>query len=280
MLLKSNPLRKHDQMANFQDILNRPSEEIKPAPTLPMGSYHSIVVGLPEQGESSKKKTPFLKFTHKIIAPLDDVDPDAITEFEAEGETIVGQEIENTLYVTDKSANMLKEFLINCGVDLTGRSMAEGLDEVPNAEVIINIKHEASDDGKRVYSKVVSTARVRASRPVSLTRANWKGGRKCLPSLFSFTEPSMGFSNPNYERERIAAQKKWEAEQEKEDNAERMALADKIVMAIVDRIAADIIRPGPKPEERECYVMAKELRDHSDELQKLVADILKVEQEE
>src|SRR5216684_2957065 len=157
---RSNPLRKHDQMANFQDILNRPSEEIKPAPTLPMGSYHSIVVGLPEQGESSKKKTPFLKFTHKIIAPLDDVDPDAITEFEAEGETIVGQEIENTLYVTDKSANMLKEFLINCGVDLTGRSMAEGLDEVPNAEVIINIKHEASDDGKRVYSKVGSTARV------------------------------------------------------------------------------------------------------------------------
>src|SRR5229473_8005714 len=145
---------------NFQDILNRPTEEIKPPVTLPMGSYHTIVMGLPEQGESSKKKTPFLKFTHKIIAALDDVDPDAITEFEVDGETIAGQEIENTLYVTDKSANMLKEFLINCGVDLTGRSMAEGLDDVPNAEVIINIKHEASDDGKRVYSKVGSTARV------------------------------------------------------------------------------------------------------------------------
>ena len=90
----------------------------------------------------------------------------------------------------------------------------------------------------------------------------------------------MGFSNLNYERGRVAAQKKLEAEQEKQDNAQRMALADKIVMAIVDRIAADIIRPGPKPEERECYVMAKELRDHSDELQKLVADILKVEAEE
>jgi len=90
----------------------------------------------------------------------------------------------------------------------------------------------------------------------------------------------MGSSNPNYEIERAAAQKKREAEQEKEDNAQRMALADKIVMAIVDRIAADIIRPGPKPEERECYVMAKELRDHRHELQKIVADILKVEQEE
>ena len=147
-------------MANFQDILNRPSEEIKPMPTLPMGSYHTIVVGLPEQGESSKKKTPFLKFTHKITAALDDVDPDAINEFQADGEAIAGQEVDNTFYITDKSANMLKEFLINCGVDLTGKSLAEGLDDVPNSEVIINIKHEASDDGKRVFSKVGSTARV------------------------------------------------------------------------------------------------------------------------
>src|SRR6266446_2692649 len=159
-LTHSNPLRKRDQMANFQDILNRPSEEIKPMPTLPMGSYHTIVVGLPEQGQSSKKKTDFLKFKHKIIAPLDDVDLDAITEFEADGETIAGQEVDNTFYITDKSANMLKEFILNCGVDLTGKSMAEDIDEVPNAEVIIHIKHEASDDGKRVFSKVGSTARV------------------------------------------------------------------------------------------------------------------------
>ncbi len=147
-------------MANFQDILNRPSEEIKPAPTLPMGSYHTIIMGLPEQGESSIKKTPQLKFTHKIIAALDDVDPDAIAEFEADGETIAGQEVENTFYISDKAANLLKEFIINCGVDLTGKNMAEGLDEIPNAEVIINIKHEASKDGKRVFSKVGSTARV------------------------------------------------------------------------------------------------------------------------
>lgn len=156
----SNPLRKRDQMANFQDILNRPSEEIKPPPVIPMGSYHTIVVGLPEQGQSSKKKTDFLKFTHKIIAPLDDVDPDAIAEFQADGETLVGQEIENTLYVTDKSANMLKEFILNCNVDLTGKSLAEGLDEVPNAEVIVHMKHEASEDGKRVFSKIGSTAKV------------------------------------------------------------------------------------------------------------------------
>jgi len=145
---------------NFQDILNRPSEEIKPMPILPLGSYHTVVIGLPEQGESSKKKTPQLKFTHKIIAPLDDVDPDAIAEFEADGETIVGQEMENIFYVTPKSANMLKEFIKDCGVDLAGKSMAEGLDEVPNSEVIIYIKHEQSDDGTRTFSKVSRTAEV------------------------------------------------------------------------------------------------------------------------
>src|SRR5712691_7983705 len=48
--------RKRDQMSNFTEILNRPSEEIKPPVTLPMGSYHTIVMGLPEQGQSSKKK--------------------------------------------------------------------------------------------------------------------------------------------------------------------------------------------------------------------------------
>lgn len=90
----------------------------------------------------------------------------------------------------------------------------------------------------------------------------------------------MGSSNPNYERERIAAQRKWEKEEDKRINSERMELADKIVMAVIDKIASDIIRPGPKPEERECYVMAKELREHSVELQKLVAAILKISEKE
>lgn len=63
-------------------------------------------------------------------------------------------------------------------------------------------------------------------------------------------------------------------------NKKRMALADKIVLAVVDRISADIIRPGPKPEERECYVVAQELRDHSQHLVALVSDILKIEDAE
>lgn len=63
-------------------------------------------------------------------------------------------------------------------------------------------------------------------------------------------------------------------------SAERMQLSNKIVMAIVDHVSAAIIRPGPTPEERECYVMAQELRDISPQLIKLVSEILRIEREE
>jgi hypothetical protein len=48
--------------------------------------------------------------------------------------------------------------------------------------------------------------------------------------------------------------------------AKRMALAEKIAMMVVDKINAEIVRPGPKPEERECYVMAQEMLDFEAEV--------------
>lgn len=56
----------------------------------------------------------------------------------------------------------------------------------------------------------------------------------------------------------------------------RRELAAKIVMVAVDRIVAEIIRPGPKPEERECYVMAGELRAIVPELEELAKRIIDV----
>jgi hypothetical protein len=44
----------------------------------------------------------------------------------------------------------------------------------------------------------------------------------------------------------------------------------------VDRIVAEIIRPGPKPEERECYVMAGELRAITADLEELTKQVIDV----
>jgi hypothetical protein len=56
----------------------------------------------------------------------------------------------------------------------------------------------------------------------------------------------------------------------------RRELAAKIVMAVVDKVVNEIVRPGPKPEERECYVMAGELRAMVPDLEDLAKQIIDV----
>lgn len=146
-------------MGTFEDILNRPADDIKPPPVLPVGTYHTVVIGLPEKGKSSKKQTDYFKFVHKIVAPLEDVDTEALAEVEG---GVSGKEVDNTFYITEKSAFMLVQFLQNLGVETEGKSLAACIDESPNREVLIHIKHEASEDGQRVFARVGSTAPVEA----------------------------------------------------------------------------------------------------------------------
>jgi hypothetical protein len=148
--------KQSDMTTSFEDILNTPMDSIKPPPLLPVGSYHTVIKGLPEKGKSKEKQTDFFKFTHRIIAALDDVDPEELETAFPEG--VAGKEIDNSFYITEKSAFMLTDFLKNCGI--TGLSVREAIDNTPNAEVIIFVKHEPSQDGQRMFARVGRTAPV------------------------------------------------------------------------------------------------------------------------
>lgn len=84
------------------------------------------------------------------------------------------------------------------------------------------------------------------------------------------------YSNPQEKKAHEAALRQREKAEAKELAAGRNEMAMKIVMAVVDRVVNEIIRPGPKPEERECYVMAGELRAITPELETLVRKIIDV----
>lgn len=84
------------------------------------------------------------------------------------------------------------------------------------------------------------------------------------------------YSNAREQRAHEASMKLHEAEAASQIAAGRNEMAMKIAMALVDRIVNEIIRPGPKPEERECYVMAGELRAITPELETLVRQIIDV----
>ena len=57
---------------------------------------------------------------------------------------------------------------------------------------------------------------------------------------------------------------------------ERRKFAERAVMILVDHINDKIIRPGPTPEERECYDMAQELHDAKAEMTGLLIAMLDV----
>lgn len=146
-------------MSSFEDILNRNSDDISAPPVLPQGPYHTVIIGLPEQVISSQKKTPGLKFAHKIVASMDGVDEEAIDQIDG---GVVGKVITNTLWITEGSAFMLKDFLTHCGIDLNGKTLGAALDEVPNREVVVFIKHDiiGEGDSARTIAKVGRTAPV------------------------------------------------------------------------------------------------------------------------
>jgi hypothetical protein len=140
---------------NFESLLDRPADDVKPPPTLPAGPYLTVLQGLPEKIESSKKKTPGFRFIHKIISPLDGVDDDALALIEG---GVSGKTVRNDMWVTEDSLFMLTQFLENCGVEMAGKSISACIDETPNRQVVIFIKHESSDDGERIFAKVGKTA--------------------------------------------------------------------------------------------------------------------------
>ena len=137
---------------NFQSILDEAPTEVTSPPPLPVGTYLTTVIN-GEYIESSKKGTPGIEFTHRLIAAEADVDED---DLEASG-GLEGRTIRNTYWLTPDAAFMLDQFHENCGLDLSeGESRRNRNDAVINAQVKVFIKHRPSNDG-RVFLEVART---------------------------------------------------------------------------------------------------------------------------
>jgi len=143
-------------MASFEEIMRRPSSDVKPPEAYPVGTYHCLIDGHPAPGKSSQKQTDFLKFKFKILSPMQDVDAEKVAELQ-----IVGKIIEGDYYITDAAIWRLKDLLVeHLGLDEGEKSMAELVAESPGKQVLVKLRHELSQDGKRVYHRLDSTAHV------------------------------------------------------------------------------------------------------------------------
>lgn len=141
---------------NLSSILDRPATEHQAPPPLPAGGYHCVIQGLPEQIESSKKKTPGFRFLLSPIAYDEDVDE---KELEAIG-GLEGKTIRNDMWLTENSAFMLREFLEHCGISSEGRTLSQMIDEAPNAECMVYIRQEPIEGRDAMRAVVAKTGPV------------------------------------------------------------------------------------------------------------------------
>lgn len=137
---------------SFEEILKKPASTfVDPIPT-PVGTYHTLIDGIPEQGQSSQKKTPQLTVKFKIMRALEDVDED-----QAKQGNVVGKIITENFYLTPEAMPRLRRLFEHCGIN-TDMPTEQCIAELPNKQVLIKIGHEASPDGTRVFTRVRATA--------------------------------------------------------------------------------------------------------------------------
>lgn len=142
---------------NFASILSESPKEVARRPPAPVGTYLCIV-GKSERGESSKKKTPFLKFPLKPISIMNDVDEEALAELGGLEEL----KLSVTFYITEEAIPMLDQFHANCGIDLENDpgDRFQRNEDVINSQVLAVVTHRIDEtDESRVFAEVRRTAR-------------------------------------------------------------------------------------------------------------------------
>jgi hypothetical protein len=150
-----------NKQTSFESILDTPADQIERPQPMPVGTYDVVVRGLYEQGESSQKKTPFVRFTYTFVAAGEDVDEEELaailTDKEGNVHPIKEKTIKDTYYTTPDAMFRLTDALENMGIDAEGKTIRQCLADTPNASLRIMVGHRSSEDGQQIFAEVKRT---------------------------------------------------------------------------------------------------------------------------
>lgn len=142
-------------MTNFGDLLNRPVGSAEKPKPLPVGSYY-VTIKAREFGESSQRKTPFVRFKLGIIQAGPDVDAQLLAEIPNAGQ---GKELNEDFYITPDAEWRLHEFLTNV-LGIQGMTTQQAVDAAVGQSCIAVLKQELDkNDPSRIYTRVQSFLR-------------------------------------------------------------------------------------------------------------------------
>lgn len=143
---------------NFKHLLNKPSGEAKKPEALPAGDYPAIIRGH-EMGESSKKKTPYIRFHLALTGWPDEIGEDQRVSINKDGSTspidLSKKQLKCDFYLTDDSLYRLDDFLKTTGL-ASGRTYEELIPECHGLHVVAEVRQEVNEQGDEAttYNKV------------------------------------------------------------------------------------------------------------------------------
>lgn len=135
---------------NFAEILSKKVEETERPKPLPAGNYVASIVKH-EFGESSQKKTPYIRFWLRMMSPMDDVDQSLLPNNWQQ------KELRLDFYLTDEAMFRLKDFLEKTlQMSTAGLAYSEIIPATTGMSCLATIKHEINGD--QIYSVIGDTA--------------------------------------------------------------------------------------------------------------------------
>lgn len=139
-------------MPNFADLLNKPSGQAKKPPVLDAGDYPGVIKGH-EMGESSQKKTPYVRFNLGLIGWPEGAE----AQIKEDGTPIdlAGKSLRRDFFLTDDALWRLDQFLRDeLGLELEGRSYAEVLPETTGSQVLIEVRQGMNQQTNDLFNEV------------------------------------------------------------------------------------------------------------------------------
>jgi hypothetical protein len=136
---------------DFSKLLQKPAAEAKKPPVLPPGTYTGVIKKW-SPGESSTKKTPFIRFDIGLTDWPDDVE-----EQDKEGIDLSTRSTRVEFYLTDDATYRLSEFIASLGIDLTDSSgnnlsFGELLPQTIGQPVIVDMVQQINAQTSDIYA--------------------------------------------------------------------------------------------------------------------------------
>ena len=138
----------------FKSLLEKQADQQEAPKPLPVGHY-AVMAIKHEFGQSSQKKTPYVRFFFQGMSAGFDVDAD---QFEACGgdERLGKVNLRSDFYLTEDALFMLTQFLEKLDIDMEGRSFADLIPEAcANQPVIAYVGQRPSQrDPNIVFNEI------------------------------------------------------------------------------------------------------------------------------